>query len=444
LLALSAGLPAQLEFFPQTMVGETFVNTTNTSCNDALAGMDLIRSHYTTGEFFDFRLYTNSGGLSNPYSEARFDYYNIGVLPTTIFNGMITVTGGGPAIIDGTEYTLAMHPLENKASPVKLEITDVNPVQGIVSGVATMLSSTYALDNQFLRFFLIEDNVSGTATRVVRELITQNIALSGLGNSVNFTADFTSDVSGNPENFWAAVMIQLIDQSIVQAVSTLPQPDIQIRAVLPFDNHIVSPANYNYTSEPIWFFNTGSASDFTIRLLPDDTPADWYLNYCSEDGACYPGFIPNTFHLEPDSTRGFHLNLIIGAAGTATFHFIVEAAGMEPYIIPFTYVTGEAADDDIATPVAPLALSGNYPNPFSGSTVFRLDAKRGSNPVEIEIYNTKGQKVSSLTTGNLNTGTNLINWTASDAEGKALPQGVYFSRLKGSNTSSHKLLILNK
>jgi hypothetical protein len=284
----------------------------------------------------------------------------------------------------------------------------------------------------------------GIEERVCREVITQSISLSGLNTSQEYTCDFTTDVSV-PDNLVLVVMVQLDDQSIIQAVATLDEPQIQIRAAFPFNRHIIAPANYNYTSAPIWFFNTGNASDFTIRLLPDDLPADWYLNYCSLDGECYPGFIPNTFHLEADSTKGFDLNLIIGPEGTATFHFIVQATDMDDYIIPFTYTTGTAADDDTAIPVAPLALKGNFPNPFSGNTVFQVEAKRDVNPLEIEIYNTKGQKVSSVNTPGLKAGTNHVNWTAKDNSGNPLPQGIYFSRLKGMDSApACKMLILNK
>ncbi len=443
LALMTFGLQALPEFGPLTTVAEDFCSVGCPNCLDAAAGLDSLHNRFHPGEFISLRHYQQAGNLSNQWSEALASSYGVSLYPTVIFNGTATIYGGGDEIENGSVYLNQFYSKRYATSPVKIEFTFYNASQSTLAGRITMLSPTFVLNGQTLRILLVENNPVPDANHVVREIITQTISLTGLNNYADFSAFFTT-IPANPANFWAAAYIQMDDHTIIQAASTLPQPNIQLRAAFPFSTAIIDSAGINYNSQPIWFYNTGQAATFTLRLLEDSAPNDWYFNYCSEDGMCYPGFAPHNFSLEPGQSEGYHLNLIVGSSGTASFHFIVEAAGMEPYIIPFTYQTSDTPNQDNTAPQPGAVLLSNYPNPFHAGTTFKLQTAVCTPSAQLDIYNSRGRKVYSLQTGTLKAGVNEIVWQGTDKQGRRLPSGVYYYRLSNeTNQKSEKLLLLN-
>jgi len=82
------------------------------------------------------------------------------------------------------------------------------------------------------------------------------------------------------------------------------------------------------------------------------------------------------------------------------------------------------------------ALYQNYPNPFNPRTVISYDLPAGCD-VDLSIYNSAGQKVSSLVFGRQAAGFHQYKW---DAGG--LPGGVYFYRLNAGEFLQMKKLVL--
>ncbi|MDP8321808.1 MAG: DUF1565 domain-containing protein, partial [Candidatus Stygibacter australis] len=80
----------------------------------------------------------------------------------------------------------------------------------------------------------------------------------------------------------------------------------------------------------------------------------------------------------------------------------------------------------------------NYPNPFNPETNIVFELSFGSN-VLIEIYNIKGQKVTTLVNGPFEAGSHKITW---NAVGQS--SGVYLLRFNTTETSEMKKLILLK
>jgi hypothetical protein len=99
-------------------------------------------------------------------------------------------------------------------------------------------------------------------------------------------------------------------------------------------------------------------------------------------------------------------------------------------------------------------LEQNYPNPFSSGA--RSPAFGGGNPgtsiryslpqageVRVTIYNIYGQTVSVPVNGFQGAGIYTFTWQAVDAQGHALPSGVYFYRLEaGSNVVTRRMTLL--
>ena len=80
----------------------------------------------------------------------------------------------------------------------------------------------------------------------------------------------------------------------------------------------------------------------------------------------------------------------------------------------------------------------NYPNPFNPETNIVFDISTGSN-VLLEIYNVKGQKVTTLVNGPFEAGSHKVTWNAKDQS-----SGIYLLRFNTTEKSETKKLILLK
>jgi hypothetical protein len=96
-------------------------------------------------------------------------------------------------------------------------------------------------------------------------------------------------------------------------------------------------------------------------------------------------------------------------------------------------------------------LEQNYPNPFSppergfagnpGTSIRYSLLQAGE--VRVTIYNIYGQTVSIPVNGFQSAGTYTLDWQAVDAQGRALPSGVYFYRLEaGPNVLTQRMTLL--
>ncbi|HNU54882.1 MAG TPA: chitobiase/beta-hexosaminidase C-terminal domain-containing protein [Candidatus Syntrophosphaera sp.] len=101
--------------------------------------------------------------------------------------------------------------------------------------------------------------------------------------------------------------------------------------------------------------------------------------------------------------------------------------------------SGVPNEDNVATP---NRLLGNYPNPFNPSTTISFTTAKAA-PVQITIYNLKGQAVR---TWNLETeagGNHSVQWDGLDDNGLSLSSGVYFYRMfSGAYSSTRKMVLM--
>ncbi len=97
-------------------------------------------------------------------------------------------------------------------------------------------------------------------------------------------------------------------------------------------------------------------------------------------------------------------------------------------------------------------LSQNYPNPFNPNTTISYSVPKSSN-VKLEVYNTVGQKVSTLVNTHQEAGVYTVNFntSAQSSEGYNLTSGIYFFRFTSRddkngmiNYSQTKKMILLK
>jgi len=88
-------------------------------------------------------------------------------------------------------------------------------------------------------------------------------------------------------------------------------------------------------------------------------------------------------------------------------------------------------------------LGDAYPNPFNGTTAIQLYmAKPGL--LRLEVYNLLGQKIRTLVSGTVASGSHLISWDGTDDLGKSVGSGVYFYRMKVNNFRGTKRILYLK
>ncbi len=91
----------------------------------------------------------------------------------------------------------------------------------------------------------------------------------------------------------------------------------------------------------------------------------------------------------------------------------------------------------------PITLIGNYPNPFNPTTTISVNVKSPA-PVQVEIYNLKGQLVRTLKSDVRTAGNAELVWNAKDENGRNVTAGIYLFNVKDGKYSSSKKMILLK
>lgn len=438
-LALAVSLlAANPAYYPTTTIAEDFGATWCDGCSIAWEGLQVLDNYTHNGELVTARLYTESGDLSSPTIQERFNYYEIIGIPAVVFNGKIRIDGSNDGIGDGTLYGAALKQFRYTASAVKMNIVSFSATAGTLNGEIEMVSPTANITNAKVVYYLLEDNV-GEETNVVRSILyDSDIALTGTGSTYTFNKTFILNPTWNTSNLWAIAALQLDNKAIIQTASTLPLPTYNFRAAMDWNPSVEGQANVSYTSQPLWFFNLGAADNYTMRIVVDQAPDDWYFNYCDEEGNCYPGNMDRPFSLGFRENKSFHLNLWIGSPGFAYYRFVVSSPNIGEYSIPFHYKVEGVANEDAA--LAPLAtgITGLYPNPVVNAADFTLQSDKSSAEATIDVFNVKGQKVQSLNARNLNQGENRISFIPDSS----LPNGIYFYRLNGGTTKAGKFILM--
>lgn len=121
-----------------------------------------------------------------------------------------------------------------------------------------------------------------------------------------------------------------------------------------------------------------------------------------------------------------------------------DAADLVEYV--FTEYFNESAtpvNDPQAPPAASISLSAGHPNPFRSKTSFRVELKNNSLPIQVGIYNLRGQLLRTVWAGN-SPKSLLIEWDGKDENGLAISSGVYFVRAEQNGENQTRKIMLIK
>lgn len=93
-----------------------------------------------------------------------------------------------------------------------------------------------------------------------------------------------------------------------------------------------------------------------------------------------------------------------------------------------------AANSDLVAPLPKLDFKV-HPNPFTEALSVETDSAKNA-PLEMEVYNLRGQKLYQTTTNS-----KMVEWNGVDLKGKTLPAGVYFVRLSQDGVSGTRRVL---
>jgi hypothetical protein len=88
-----------------------------------------------------------------------------------------------------------------------------------------------------------------------------------------------------------------------------------------------------------------------------------------------------------------------------------------------------------------FALSQNYPNPFNPVTEISYQLPHGAQ-VALDVYNTLGQRIKSLVSGQQGAGSYTATWDGRDGQGQMVSSGVYFYRFSAGEFAETKKMVL--
>jgi len=182
-------------------------------------------------------------------------------------------------------------------------------------------------------------------------------------------------------------------------------------------------------SDPI-FMNANPNSDDYVVELDGMIPCFAYPGDRIEDDGNDYGIV-HLFFLDDNDYGSFHSQQQ-GLNNGSTF----EYAAMRIYF-------GEPPIENDETELVSVPLEiMNYPNPFNPVTTIQFKNETAGN-VRIDVYNVKGQKITTLTNQIYEAGINTVTWNGTDDNGSEIPSGVYFYKTKfGKYTTSKKMILM--
>jgi hypothetical protein len=155
-----------------------------------------------------------------------------------------------------------------------------------------------------------------------------------------------------------------------------------------------------------------------------------------------------------DSSGYFEIQLLSG-----TYDIYVERAFYEDNVVYSVTVENEQTTEIELNMTSTLPQVGiqeneliinnseliisNYPNPFNPSTTIFFSVTQNSDLVNLEVYNIKGQKVTTLINEQMQKGKHTTIWSGLDSNNKPVSSGIYFYKIKaGKQESVGRMLLL--
>lgn len=118
---------------------------------------------------------------------------------------------------------------------------------------------------------------------------------------------------------------------------------------------------------------------------------------------------------------------------------------MRPYYVNPFPTSPIAKEETTMQPFSLMdpALTGHYPNPFSGSTNISFYLPAEDNIV-LNVFDVNGKMVKRLASGQYDAGNHMIEWDGTNEGGQQLPDGFYIYQLRAGETLLTDQLIIQR
>lgn len=266
---------------------------------------------------------------------------------------------------------------------------------------------------------------------------TESYTISGLQEStVYYVAIKTSDEVPNWSGLSNILSIATTgDQTPPSAIDDLQastgseQGQLTVSWTAPGDDGYIGKATgylMRYSTEEIndnnWLAPITDSSNFVVNPL---TP--------SESGAAENFTIEN---LAPGVAYYVAIKAVDEKGNTSSLSNVA-------YGISMFDLSLDTDDDILAGLPQDYVLNQNYPNPFNPETEIAFSLPENAN-VSLEIFNSLGQKVNSLTNNQFPAGEHSLSWNGTDDNGNQLASGIYFYKLTANEFSQSKKMVMLK
>jgi predicted extracellular nuclease len=291
-------------------------------------------------------------------------------------------------------------------------------VEGIVTNNTYGTTSTYPTSTKFY----ISDPAGGPWSGLY-------IYVFGTGVQVG---DFVTCTGAISEYYGTTEMIYGSGATVVinSNGNQLPEPVLISTSLMPYNSSTTLPPPTSPEAEP--FESVLCKIENVTATSAPDTHDEFYVT----DGSG-PGQVDNACYLYGHHftgiTIGQHWDRIVGIVDYAYSMY-----GMNPRDDNDIYTTSNQ-DQVVVLPDAKLI--GNFPNPFAGQTVIAYNLK-SAQPVQIAVYNLKGQKVRTLVDGIKNAQLHNTTFDGNDDNGSRLSSGVYLYKMIAGNTVETRKLVI--
>jgi hypothetical protein len=268
-----------------------------------------------------------------------------------VINGTSLFTGAGASTAStGEPYLSAVAATMFDAAPVKVDIDSFDSGTGSITVTVEMFSSSTVLDDDILLLVLVEDNITSSHTHVTRDLVQLTFDLTGAGNTYSTTQSFAIDPGWNAANLEAVALVQrAADKAVLQVGSTFPQPDFNIRAMVPSSTISIGSSGGVFETDPFTVVNTGLTDTFTVDVVVDEAPPGWTMAFRDAGGTLHTG--PFAFGLTAEEQTSFTAVVTPDSPGYVRYHFEVTSSNItQPLEVPFVHITDDVdaliVDDD--------------------------------------------------------------------------------------------------
>ncbi|MDD3535219.1 MAG: carboxypeptidase regulatory-like domain-containing protein [Candidatus Cloacimonetes bacterium] len=207
-----------------------------------------------------------------------------------------------------------------------------------------------------------------------------------------------------------------------------------------------TPPNDDWMISPKISVLSGSILRFWARSLSDQNGLERFNVGVSTDESAPDNFnyINGTTYLEA-ATNWSEYTFDLSAYADRQIRFGIQCVSDDASMLmvdDLRIIAPEANSDALNAPLS-TTLRGNYPNPFNPETIIHYSVKEKS-PVNISIYNLKGQLVNTLVNEERIAGKHSVRWNGRDSNGHYVSSGVYLYRMSAGNYTSSKKMILMK